>query len=256
MHSQCIVALYSSRNTAEQAHQALLGAGIPDDHIRVTDTDGHASQPPAGTAGSIGTEESSGGTWEWLFGSSVPEQHQQAYQTGLSGGQTAVSVLVEDAPSMASTSAVEEILERCEPLDLHLEDEGLAGSAASPASARGPDGNEERTIPLPEEQLNVGKRATESVRHVRTYVVEEPVEQDVTLRDERTVIERRPATGGAAGEPAEREYEVRERHEEPVVEKRAAAGEELVIRKEADERTEHVSDTVRKTKADIEGKRK
>jgi uncharacterized protein (TIGR02271 family) len=110
----------------------------------------------------------------------------------------------------------------------------------------------EQVIPLPEEELKVGKRATESVKHIRTYVVEEPAQKDVQLRDEQTVIERRPATGTAPGQPMERKYEVREVHEEPIVQKDVRAGEELVVRKEATERTERVADTVKKTKADID----
>jgi uncharacterized protein (TIGR02271 family) len=110
----------------------------------------------------------------------------------------------------------------------------------------------EQVIPLPEEELKVGKRATETTKRIRTYVVEEPVQRDVQLRDERTVIERRPATGAAPGQPMEREYEVRELHEEPIVQKDVRAGEELVVRKEATERTETVADTVKKTKVDID----
>jgi stress response protein YsnF len=90
--------------------------------------------------------------------------------------------------------------------------------------------------------------------HIRTYVVEEPVQKDVQLRHERTVIEMRPATGAATGQPTEREYEVREVHEEPVVQKELRAGEELVVRKEATERTKRVADRVKKTKADIDKK--
>ena len=78
------------------------------------------------------------------------------------------------------------------------------------------------------------------------------MQKDVQLRDERTVIERRPATGGAPGQPMEREYEVREVHEEPVVQKDIRGGEELVVRKEATERTERVADTVKKTKVDVD----
>jgi stress response protein YsnF len=251
MQNQCLVALYPSRDIAEQAHQALLASGIAEDHIRLSDTDGPGSQ--AAMDRSMATETRSGSAWEWLFGSDVPEHHQQAYRTGLSEGRIAVSVLVEDASPMPSRSDVEDILERSGPIDLHAED---ATDSTAPAAAARTDSGEERTIPLPEEQLEVGKRATETVLHVRTYVVEEPVQQDVTLHDERTIIERRAATGATAGEPAEREFEIRERREEPVVEKRAGAGEELVIRKEAEDRTERVSDTVRKTKVEIEGEQK
>ena len=66
-------------------------------------------------------------------------------------------------------------------------------------------------------------------------------------------IEHRPISGTArAGSvPQGGQIEVVERHEEPVVEKQTRAGEELVVRREADDRTEHISDTVRKTKADV-----
>lgn len=177
----------------------------------------------------------------------------------MASGGTVLSVLV-DAPSMGDVDRVEGLLEEYNPIEMH--DESIEGST-SPESvgsgtARGQAGyaaegaEHEQVIPLTEEELKVGKRATESVKHIRTYVVEEPVEKDVQLRDERTVIERRPATGAAPGQPVEREYEVREVHEEPIVQKDVRAGEELVVRKETTERTERVADTVKKTKADID----
>ncbi|MCA1378781.1 hypothetical protein I6F16_35050 [Bradyrhizobium sp. IC4060] len=46
------------------------------------------------------------------------------------------------------------------------------------------------------------------------------------------MVERRPATGVATGQPLEREYAMRELHEEPVVQKDVRAGEELVVRKD------------------------
>ncbi len=52
--------------------------------------------------------------------------------------------------------------------------------------------------------------------------------------------------------PQEREFEVVERHEEPVVEKRARNVEEVVVRRDVDERTEKVRDTVRQTRVDVE----
>ena len=79
-------------------------------------------------------------------------------------------------------------------------------------------------------------------------MVDEPVQRDVQLRDERTTIGRRPATGAVTGQPMGREYEVREVHEEPVVQKTVQAGEELVVRKEAAETTERLADTVKRRK--------
>ena len=50
----------------------------------------------------------------------------------------------------------------------------------------------EEVIPLAEEQIEVGKRTVDrGVTRVRRYVVERPVEQEVTLRGERVTIERR-----------------------------------------------------------------
>jgi stress response protein YsnF len=54
----------------------------------------------------------------------------------------------------------------------------------------GTAGAEER-IPLAEEQLVVGKREASRGR-VRSYVVETPVEEEVTLHQEHMDIERRP----------------------------------------------------------------
>jgi len=173
-------------------------------------------------------------------------------------GGTALSVFV-DAPSMRNLDRVEELLEQYNPMEVqHDKNVGSSTSAENEVSRTGQagyvtrDAEREQVIPLPEEELKVGKRASESVKRIRTYVVEEPVQRDVQLRDERTVIEIRPATGAAPGQPVEREYEVREVHEEPVVQKDVRAGEELVVRKEATERTERVADTVKKTKVDID----
>jgi hypothetical protein len=46
----------------------------------------------------------------------------------------------------------------------------------------------------------------------------------------------------------EREYELREVHEEPRVQKDVRAGAKLVVRKEATERSERIADTVKKTR--------
>ncbi|WP_157283857.1 DUF2382 domain-containing protein [Bradyrhizobium yuanmingense] len=188
----------------------------------------------------------------------MPEDDRRIYEGHMAKGGTALSVLV-DSPSMADLDRIEGVLQQYNPVEIHEENSdrsvvgrGLPGSATGQTGYGAQEGEREKVIPLPQEELKVGKRATESVKHIRTYVVEEPVQKDVSLRDERTVVERRPATGAATGQPMEREYEVRELHEEPVVQKDVRAGEELVVRKEATERTERIADTVKKTKADID----
>jgi stress response protein YsnF len=239
MHGQCLVAVYPSRNDAEQAFRAAVGSGIPSDNVRIS----RADKP----------------VWEWLFSSHVPERDKTYYRTHLAEGRTALSVLLDGGASPARLDAVEEILDRYHPVDVHVEKEGevSTGVAARPeaAKASGPAAKaagDEQIIPLPKEELKVGTRAADRVRHIRTYVVEEPVEKEVSLSDERVVVERRPATTSTAGQPSERDYEFHERHEEPVVEKATRVDEELVVRKEAKRHTERVRGTVRKTKAQVE----
>jgi uncharacterized protein (TIGR02271 family) len=119
---------------------------------------------------------------------------------------------------------------------------------------------EERTgetvIPVVEEEIAVGKREVHrgGVR-IHTYVREEPVDADVTLRDEELHVERRPADRDLSGVDRpfeERTIELTETDEEPVIAKRARVTEEVIIGKDVHERTERVQDTVRHTEVEVE----
>jgi uncharacterized protein (TIGR02271 family) len=116
---------------------------------------------------------------------------------------------------------------------------------------------DEIAVPIVEEQLRVGKREVETggVR-VNTRVEEVPVEEQVTLRDETVRVERRPASGSTnvadINAFQEGTIEVTETDEEAIVGKEARVVEEVVISKEAQQRTETVRDTVRRTDVDVE----
>jgi len=86
------------------------------------------------------------------------------------------------------------------------------------------------------------------------------VEEQVSLREENVHVERRPVEGGRTGTLGtdafqERTIEMDEKREEAVVSKEARVKEELVVRKDVDQRTETVSDTVRRTEVDVEDER-
>jgi len=138
--------------------------------------------------------------------------------------------------------------------------EGRTSSAEFGSTDRLSSGDQE-VIPVAEEELHVGKRDVSHGRvRVRSYVVETPVSEDVSLREERVHVERRPVdravSGGTdAGMFQERTIDLEERGEEAVVSKEARVREELVINKEVDTRTETISDTVRRTEVDIEDDR-
>jgi uncharacterized protein (TIGR02271 family) len=129
--------------------------------------------------------------------------------------------------------------------------ENRAATTASSAHVGG-----EQVIPIVEEQVRVGKREVERGRvRVRSYVVETPVTEQVTLREEHVEVQRRavdrPLT---AADDAFREQviEATETREEAVVSKEARVVEELTIRKDAAEHIETVQDTVRRTEVEID----
>ncbi|HEX8457489.1 MAG TPA: YsnF/AvaK domain-containing protein [Pyrinomonadaceae bacterium] len=114
----------------------------------------------------------------------------------------------------------------------------------------------ETTIPVVEEELQVGKREVErgGVR-VESRVEEKPVTEEVQLREERVHVERRPVDRPVTDADAafrEGTLEVKEHGEEAVVAKTARVVEEVVVGKQVEERTETVSDTVRRTDVDVQ----
>ena len=85
-----------------------------------------------------------------------------------------------------------------------------------------------------------------------------PVQQ-VTLREETVSVERRPVDRPLTGtEDAfrERTIEAQGKREEAVVNKQARVTEEVVLKKDANQRTETVSDKVRETKVEVDDQRK
>jgi uncharacterized protein (TIGR02271 family) len=126
----------------------------------------------------------------------------------------------------------------------------------SPLTGTAGRAGETEAIPLTEETLSVGKRAiNRGTTRIRRYVVETPVEENVSLRDETVSVERRPVAGShpLTGAPdfSDKVVEVTETAEEAVVSKTARVKEEVVIHKEATERSETVRDTVRREDVEI-----
>jgi stress response protein YsnF len=265
MDGHNLVAVYSSHEDAEQVRDRLIAFGIPATDIRLSSASAENSAGAALTE--IVPRERHHSFWDWLVGDDVPEYDRNWYHTNLREGRTALSVLVRNA---AEHEQVADIMEEFNPvhmdhgtetstapMSMGAEQGEYASAGSSQMRAVAPERTTEgeQVIPVVKEELAVGKRASERRYRIRTYVVETPVEKPVTLRDERVIVERRPASGAApsgADGLREREFEVTERHEEPIVEKRAREVEEVVVRREANERVETVRDTVRETKVDVD----
>lgn len=284
--TRTITAMFSNRMEADRAVEQLsrelnLGSG--------------QAQVLAGETSSSGTATSSStsgetGFWASLKDLFVPDEDRTAYAEGIRRGNYVVSAQVDES----RLDRAMDILEQSGALDLDAQEAewkksgwtgyqtgsttgaavgtspsmpGLgmaaAGSAAtvgtaSTAASTGRTGAEE-VIPIVEERLQVGKRDVERGRvRVRSYIVETPVSEQVTLREEHVDVQRRavdrPLTD-ADQAFRERVIDATEHSEEAVVGKEARVTEELVIRKEAADRTETVQDTVRRTEVEVEDTR-
>lgn len=112
------------------------------------------------------------------------------------------------------------------------------------------------TLPVIEEELQVGRRKVlRGGVHIYSQVVEKPVETQVNLHEEHVHVERHPVDrpAGQADFNAFKEgsVDIEESAEEAVVAKRAHVVEEVLVSKEAQDRTQSIHDTVRSTKVDI-----
>jgi len=128
--------------------------------------------------------------------------------------------------------------------------------AATTAPVARPAATGDEVIRLAEEQLNVGKRqvAAGSTR-IRRFVVEKPVEAQVTLHEEHAAVLRRTIKDPTYLKDvdwSDRTIEVEETAEQAVVSKTARIAEEVIVRKEGSDRVETVHDTVRRQQVEVE----
>jgi uncharacterized protein (TIGR02271 family) len=108
---------------------------------------------------------------------------------------------------------------------------------------------------LAEEEINVGKRVIpEGATRVHRFVVDKPVEAQVTLHEERAKVVRRPVSDPSARDIdwTDKTIEVMETAEEAVVTKSAHVAEEVVIGKEGRDHVETVRDKVRHQEIKVE----
>lgn len=160
------------------------------------------------------------------------------------------SILVEDIFAKHSAKKIDEAdkagTESNATADLPL--------AAASMEARTIQGD--AAIPVVAEELVVGKRAVEQ-GGVRVYrrVVEVPVEESVSLREEHVTMERRPVDRAVTDSDlafGDRTIELTETAEEAVITKNARVVEEVLVGKRVSEHVETIHDTVRKTEVEVE----
>jgi uncharacterized protein (TIGR02271 family) len=253
------VGVFDSVREVEMVREDLLQAGIAPNAIEIHVQDG---QPPR----EEGREHGLLGWLQSLFGDDGRD-HAESYAEAVRRGGHVVSVVTEDT---AEAERVGEIMVRNGAVDMdrrtaQWRSEGWTGfQEGSPAYSpeaiereRELRADEKERIPVVEEELEVGKRDVRT-GHVRvvSYVVAQPAEARVTLREEHAEIERhpvdRPASEADLRAAQGETIEVTERAEEPVATKKARVVEEVEVGKRTSEHEEVVRDEVRKTRVDVE----
>jgi uncharacterized protein (TIGR02271 family) len=254
-----VVAVFESAGDARTAVNDLKTAGFGSDNVYVS-TEGVA----AGSTTPAPATHHEGGITGWfksLFGAEEHED-QRGYESAVAAGRTIVSVDVAES----NIDRVTEILNRYSPIDVHAEDFGTARGVATPntydAGYSGSksdklNAREELGLPVVEEEVKIGKRTVQR-GGVRVYsrFSETPVQEEVRLREERVRVDRqpvnRPASEADFQTGREQVIEVAEFAEEPVIAKEARVVEEVRVTKDASERTETVSDRVRRNDVQVE----
>ena len=115
----------------------------------------------------------------------------------------------------------------------------------------------ETSIPIIEENMNVGKREVQTGgKRLHSRIVERPVEETIRLREERVRVERNPADREASEQDIanfkEGTVEFTEKKEVPVVNKESRVVEDVNIYKDVDEKQEVVRETLRNTEVETD----
>lgn len=270
---QTVIGVFDTFDHAERAKQQLIARGFSASDVQVRAHGADLAETGSSTTTTrttttsdddVGFMDSVRNFFADLFGPDADDAGH--YSEAIRRGGAVVAVTVSDESridsareALAATGAVD-----IEKRVAQWKKTGYQGYRRDAAPYTRDEIAQERSrvIPVVEEELEVGKRQVDlgAVRVV-SRMVETPVNESVTLREEHAKIERRPVDRPASEADLanfrEESIEVRETAEKAVVTKNARVVEEVSVGKTATERTEQVTDSVRKTVVDVQndGKR-
>lgn len=260
--SRTITALFDSRSDADAAKARLQDANVDVSGLSIAD------QSTQGYNASGYSTHQDKGIWASIKGAFLPAEDRHHYEEGVRRGGYLLSGEVEDDEADEAVRILDNASSvdidgrandwRSSGWDYSAPAAGALGATSSVGTDRSySDAGNEQSIPIVEESLRVGKREVDrgGVR-VRSYVVETPVSEQVNLREENVSVERRrvdqPLSAADGDAFRERTIEMTETAEEAVVAKDARVVEEVIVRKDVDNRTETVNDTVRHTEVEVD----
>lgn len=266
-----VVAVFDQYSHALAAKTDLTQLGVADKDFSIS---GHQSSQGTTEAARDAADDRSVGErvadfFKSLFGSEDSEGHADRYSEAVKRGGYVLTVYVDDSHEWGEI--ISDTLDRHGAIDIEEREQqwraqGWAGRGTQSVDQTGnaeraeasKEQRGEQVIPVIDEELQVGKREVErGGARVFTHTTERPVEQDVTLREERTVVERRPVDRPATsaeleGAQQDNTVEVRETVEEPVVSKTPKVVEEVTLGKEVKHRTQTVKDSVKRTDVEVQ----
>ena len=271
-----MVGIFDDFAQAQQAVRELTQMGIGQGDISIVRNDGGKGYTTYGGANS--TDYTTGRSigdkitnfFDGIFGTDMNDDGSAGYHDYAEAVRRGSTVVVVEADD-ASHDRVADILNRSGVVDANRRTAQYRSSGYKKFDSTAPLYNNEQAdaerrtfanqgevaLPVIEEQLNVGKRVVQrgGVR-VHTSVMEKPVEETVTLREENVTVDRRPVdravTDADLRAAKEGEFNVTTRGEEAVVGKEARIVEEVVIGKNTTEREETVRDTVKRTDVQVD----
>ena len=245
MSYQKVVAVYDTEASANAAVNSLRSAGYLTNDISVIRDEQEAEQ--------AGLYEP--GVWQRLFGRDLEPHVAAVLGRSLKEGSVIVSVRVPDseAPKVMS------LLDTHKPVDVldRAKTYGMIGATAAASPAPGiSELKDEELLPVAEEQLSVGKRVVEAGHtRVRSYIIEKPVQANITLHEEHAEVIRRAISNPTYRKDidwSDKVIDITETTEEPVVNKTVRITEEVLIRRQGSDRTQTVHDTVRRREVEVD----
>ncbi len=256
-----VVGLFSSTSAAQQVKQTLISDGYDASDVKVVANDANEDNDEYETSSTTGSaaESTAKGVGAKIghFFSSLTGGDEHAHDhfaNGVNSGGALLTVKTSDEEASEVAALLKQHGAR--DIDGGYQNEAESGTPVFGGASKAETVTGGTAIPIVEEELVVGKREVDrgGVR-VYSHIVESPVTADVNLHNETVNVERRfvnrPATA-ADFQTGAGAFELRATGEEAVVGKTSRVVEEVVVGKQASERTEAIHDTVRKTEVDIE----
>lgn len=229
-----VIGLFDDHNEAMQAYEELQSAGFAKSDLDILTNDDSSDEPKLARIRQY-----------------VPEPDSTVYLEGVRQGGALLTARVGDG----FATRVAEIMSGYNMVNVQERSAAWrTGNANLPEMTA--SGSNSNVLEVIEENLEVGKETVEKGRmRVYSVVTEQPVEENVSLREETIRVQRRPVDRTVPADPTlfqEKSVEVVEHAEVAHVDKTARVVEEVVVGKDVQERVETVRDTVRRQDVEVE----